>query len=62
VKVISSQAAGAPDIFWFAKIAGPVASMQDLHGQAVSFSTRGSLSTTSSFARSYRRLASTTLG
>jgi hypothetical protein len=44
VRVISPQATGAPDIFWFAKIAGPVARMQDLHSQAVSFSTRGSLS------------------
>jgi NitT/TauT family transport system substrate-binding protein len=44
VRVISPQATGAPDIFWFAKIAGPVARMQDLHGQAVSFSTPGSLS------------------
>jgi NitT/TauT family transport system substrate-binding protein len=44
VRVISPQSTGAPDIFWFAKIAGPVARMQDLHGQAVSFSTRGSLS------------------
>jgi NitT/TauT family transport system substrate-binding protein len=44
VRVISPQATGAPDIFWFAKIAGPVARMQDLHGQTVSFSTPGSLS------------------
>jgi NitT/TauT family transport system substrate-binding protein len=44
VRVISPQATGAPDIFWFAKIAGPVARMQDLHSQAVSFSTPGSLS------------------
>src|SRR5262249_48607500 len=33
---------GAPDIFWYAKIAGPVASLKDLHGKAVSYSASGS--------------------
>src|SRR5262245_1376680 len=44
VKIISPQSTGAPDLFWFAKIAGPVASMGDLHGQPVGYSAPGSLS------------------
>jgi NitT/TauT family transport system substrate-binding protein len=44
IRIISPEATGAPDIFWFAKIAGPVASMKDLHGGAVGFSAPGSLS------------------
>src|ERR1051325_6794550 len=44
VKIISPQSTGAPDVFWFAKIAGPVASMGDLHDQPVGYSTPGSLS------------------
>ena len=43
IKIISPETTGAPDIFWFGKIAGPVASMRDLHGQAVGYSTAGSL-------------------
>jgi NitT/TauT family transport system substrate-binding protein len=38
IKIISPESTGAPDIFWFAKIAGPVASARDLHGQAVGYS------------------------
>jgi NitT/TauT family transport system substrate-binding protein len=44
LKIISPEATGAPDIFWFAKVGGPVASMTDLHGQAIGFSAPGSLS------------------
>jgi NitT/TauT family transport system substrate-binding protein len=44
IRIISPQATGAPDIFWFARIGGPVASMKDLHGGTVGFSTPGSLS------------------
>ena len=44
LKIISPEATGAPDIFWFAKVGGPVARMTDLHGQAVGFSAPGSLS------------------
>ena len=51
VRIISPKSTGAPDVFWFAKIAGPVASMGDLHGQAVGYSAPGSL-TYSSCARS----------
>jgi NitT/TauT family transport system substrate-binding protein len=39
VKIISPELTGAPDVFWFGKIAGPVASVADLHGQAVGYST-----------------------
>jgi NitT/TauT family transport system substrate-binding protein len=42
IKIISPESTGAPDIFWFGKIAGPVASMRDLHGQAVGYSAPGS--------------------
>lgn len=43
IKIISPESTGAPDIFWFGKIAGPVASVRDLHGQAVGYSAPGSL-------------------
>jgi len=44
IRIISPEATGAPDIFWFAKIAGPIGSMQDLRGQSVGFAAPGSLS------------------
>jgi NitT/TauT family transport system substrate-binding protein len=43
VKIISPESTGAPDLFWFGKIAGPVASVGDLHGQAVGYSAPDSL-------------------
>jgi ABC-type nitrate/sulfonate/bicarbonate transport system substrate-binding protein len=43
VKIISPESTGAPDVFWFGKIAGPVASASDLPGQAVGYSAPGSL-------------------
>lgn len=43
IRIISPESTGAPDIFWFGKIAGPVASVRDLHGQAVGYSAPGSL-------------------
>ena len=43
VKVISPESTGAADVFWFAKIAGPVAGVGDLHGQPVGYSAPGSL-------------------
>lgn len=43
VKIISPESTGAADVFWFAKISGPVGSMGDLHGQAVGYSAPGSL-------------------
>jgi NitT/TauT family transport system substrate-binding protein len=42
IRIISPESTGAPDIFWFAKVAGPVASMGDLHGQPVGYSNPGS--------------------
>jgi NitT/TauT family transport system substrate-binding protein len=44
VRIISAQATGAPDIFWFARAGGPIRSMKDLPGQPVGFGSRGSLS------------------
>src|ERR1043166_2708111 len=43
VKIISPHSTGAPDVIWFAKIAGPVTGMGDLHGQPVGYSAPGSL-------------------
>ena len=43
VKIISPESTGAPDVFWYGKIAGPVASVGDLHGQAVGYSAPDSL-------------------
>jgi hypothetical protein len=44
IRIISPESTGAPEIFWFAKIAGPVASMRDLHGEPVGYSRPGALS------------------
>jgi NitT/TauT family transport system substrate-binding protein len=44
VRIISPESTGAPGLFWYAKIAGPIASMADLHGQTVGFSSPGSSS------------------
>src|SRR5215475_4154669 len=43
VRIISPESTGASDLFWFAKMGGPVAGMGDLHGQAVGYSAPGSL-------------------
>jgi NitT/TauT family transport system substrate-binding protein len=43
IRIISPESTGAPDIFWFAKIAGPVAGMRDLQGQPVGYSKPGAL-------------------
>jgi NitT/TauT family transport system substrate-binding protein len=43
VRIMSPASTGAPDVFWFAKIAGPVTGVGDLHGQAVGYSAPGSL-------------------
>lgn len=43
IRIISPESTGRPDIFWFAKIVGAVASMRDLHGQAVGYSNPGSV-------------------
>lgn len=44
IKIISPEVTGAPDIFWYSKVGGPITSMQDLHGQPVGFEGPGTLS------------------
>jgi NitT/TauT family transport system substrate-binding protein len=44
IKIVSPEATGAPDIFWFARAGGVIRSMADLHGQPVGFGRSGSLS------------------
>jgi NitT/TauT family transport system substrate-binding protein len=44
IRIISPEATGAPDIFWFSRAGGPIHSIQDLHGQPVGFGEPGSLS------------------
>jgi NitT/TauT family transport system substrate-binding protein len=44
VRIISPEATGAPDIFWYVKADSPVKSMKDLHGKSVGFSNPGSSS------------------
>ncbi|HUK60946.1 MAG TPA: ABC transporter substrate-binding protein [Stellaceae bacterium] len=44
VRIISPEATGAPDIFWYVKASSPIKSMKDLHGKTVSFSEPGSSS------------------
>jgi NitT/TauT family transport system substrate-binding protein len=44
IRIISPESTGAPDLFWFAKIAGPIGRMGDLHGQPVGYSRPGALS------------------
>ena len=44
IKIISPEATGAPDIFWFARAGGLIRSMRDLHGQPVGFEGPGTLS------------------
>lgn len=46
IRIISPESTGAPDLFWFAKIAGPVAAIADLHGQPVGYCKPGALSET----------------
>jgi NitT/TauT family transport system substrate-binding protein len=44
VRIISPEATGAPDIFWYAKAGSPIKSLKDAHGKTVSFSNPGSSS------------------
>ena len=44
IKIISSEATGAPDIFWFSRAGGPIRRMEDLHGQPVGYGEPASLS------------------
>jgi NitT/TauT family transport system substrate-binding protein len=44
IRIISPEATGAPDIFWYVKADSPIKSFKDLHGKTVSFSAPGSSS------------------
>ena len=44
VRIISPEATGAPDIFWYVKADSPIKTMKDLHGKSVGFSNPGSSS------------------
>jgi NitT/TauT family transport system substrate-binding protein len=44
VRIISPEATGAPDIFWYVKADSPIKSFKDLHGKTVTFSAPGSSS------------------
>jgi NitT/TauT family transport system substrate-binding protein len=44
VRIVSPEATGSPDIFWYVKASSPVKSMKDLHGKTVAFSNPGSSS------------------
>jgi len=44
VRIISAEATGAPDMFWYAKATSGIKSMKDLHGKTVAFSNPGSSS------------------
>ncbi len=42
VRIISAEATGAPDMFWYAKATSGIKSIKDLHGKTVGFSNPGS--------------------
>ena len=44
VRIISAEATGAPDMFWYAKATSGIKSLKDAHGKTVSFSNPGSSS------------------
>lgn len=44
IKVISPEATGAADFFWFSRAGGPIRRMEDLRGQPVGYGEPGSLS------------------
>jgi len=44
IRIISPEATGAPDIFWYVKADSPIKSFKDLHGKTVAFSAPGSSS------------------
>ena len=35
IKIISPEATGAPDIFWFSRAGGPIHRIEDLHGSII---------------------------
>ena len=44
VRIISAEATGAPDMFWYARATSGIKSLKDLHGKTVAFSNPGSSS------------------
>jgi NitT/TauT family transport system substrate-binding protein len=44
VRIISPEATGAPDIFWYVKAGSPIKSLKEAHGKTVSYSNGGSSS------------------
>jgi NitT/TauT family transport system substrate-binding protein len=44
VRIISAEATGAPDMFWYAKATSGIKSLKDLHGKTIAFSNPGSSS------------------
>jgi NitT/TauT family transport system substrate-binding protein len=44
VRIVSAEATGAPDMFWYAKATSGIKSLKDLHGKTVAFSNPGSSS------------------
>ena len=44
VRIISAEATGAPDMFWYAKASSGIKSIKDLHGKTVAYSNPGSSS------------------
>jgi NitT/TauT family transport system substrate-binding protein len=44
IKIISPEATGAPDVFWFSRTGGPIRSIADLHAQPVGYGEPASLS------------------
>jgi len=44
IKIISPEATGAPDVFWFSRTGGPIRSIADLHAQPIGYGEPASLS------------------
>jgi NitT/TauT family transport system substrate-binding protein len=44
VRIISAEATGAPDMFWYAKASSGIKSLKDMHGKTIGFSNPGSSS------------------
>ncbi len=44
VRIISAEATGAPDMFWYAKATSGIKSLKDMHGKTIAFSNPGSSS------------------
>ena len=44
VRIISTAATGAPEVYWYAKAGSPIKSLKDMHGHSAGFSNPGSSS------------------